>query len=159
MKYSMMLGFQFFSGLNPAAFSLASREAVATGASASSAVWPSSVRSGPLRSIYNPNPGLAGQHIFSCTSLQVLKEGFLKMVQPCTPAQSIKWAFIEMGSTFLSIHPKALRTKAGHLLTGQLSSRISPVVMCGIQWRALIHCWRLCITNDEIINHKIKKKV
>lgn len=30
--------------------------------------------------------------------------------------------------------------------------------MCGVQWRAPIHCRRLCITNDEIINHKIKKK-
>lgn len=147
MKYSMMLGFQFFSGLNPVAFSLASREAVATRASASSAVWPSSVRSGPLRSIYNPNPGLAGQHIFSCTSLQVLKEGFLKMVQPCMPAQSFKWAFIEMGVDFSLLTSKSTQNQ------GQPPADRSAILedfSCGDVWHSVESTDPL----PEVVYHK-----
>lgn len=102
MKYSMMLGFQLFTSLNPAARTAMSPGGLACRTSGPlSRVWTSSVGSWPLGPIYNPTPSSQGSTRSPALLCQVLKERFLKMEQLYVPHPgALNELFIEEGGEF-----------------------------------------------------------
>lgn len=83
MKYSMMLGFQLFTSLNPTARTVTSPGDPGGRTSGPlGRAWTSSGGSGPLGVIYNPTPSSRSSTRSPALLCQVLKERFLKMEQP-----------------------------------------------------------------------------
>lgn len=124
MKYSMMLGFQLFTSLNPVIRTTTSPEGPSCWSSGPLCrVWTSSVESWPLGAIYNLTPSLWGTTHSTALILQVLKERFLKnRAAICTSARIFKRAFHQrVDGVFSSYNPKlseprpSTRWQVGHL--------------------------------------------
>lgn len=104
MKYSMMLGFQLFTSLNPVA------HCVASPGYQHHPHWSLDLIRGKRApgSHFQLEPKLAGQRSFPCTSLPSVKREILKYgAAICTTAWNLKWAFHRGGGqSFSSYSPK-----------------------------------------------------
>lgn len=109
----MMLGFQLFTSLNPAARTAKSPGGLACRTSGPlSRVWTSSVGSWPLGPIYNPTPSLQGSTRSPALLCQVLKERFLKMEQLYVPHPgALNELFIEKGGKFSPLTAQSTQSR------------------------------------------------
>lgn len=133
MKYSMMLGFQLFTGSNPAARTPESCLARRTSSPLDRA-WTSSVGSGPLGAIYNPTPGSQGSTRSPALLCQVLKERFLKMEQPYVPHPgALNELFIEQGVGFSPLTARSTQSRGQPPADRSAILEEFSVVVCGVQ--------------------------
>ncbi len=135
MKYSMMLGFQLFTSLNPAARTAASPGCLARRTSSPlGRVWTSSEGSGPLGAIYNPTPSSQGSTRSPALLCQVLKERFLKMEQPYVPHPgALNELFIEEGAKFSPLTAQSTQSRGQPLADSSAILEEFPVAVCGVQ--------------------------
>lgn len=148
----MMLGFQLFTGLNPVARTATSPgdPACRTGGPLCT-VWTSLAGSGPLGAIYNLTPSRRGSTRSPALLCQVLKESFLKMVQPYVPHPgALNELFIEEGVEFSPLTAQSTQSRGQPPADRSAILQDFSVAVCGVQ--SLVH-WMSILT---LFTNKLK---